>query len=116
MNNLLYRRSILMRMGPLHEERDAWLNPPGAPERVLKDRTLTNLYNALLVFRNVPPPDGRSHPPIKSAAGDFAPRLDVLHQALDYAVCDAYGWEYKILDDDEEILCRLLALNLDRAG
>src|SRR5690606_41400776 len=35
----------------LHAERDAWLNPPGVPESKLKDRTLTNLYNALQVFR-----------------------------------------------------------------
>jgi hypothetical protein len=31
-------------------------------------------------------------------------------------VCHAYGWEYDVLDDDEEILRRLLALNLERAG
>ncbi len=50
------------------------------------------------------------------AAGDFAPRLDALHRALDEAVCDAYGWEYDVLDDEEEILRRLLALNLERAA
>jgi len=100
----------------LHEEREAWLNPPGVPESRLKDRTLTNLYNALLVFREVPPPPGRKHPKIKPAAGDFAPRLDALHRKLDRAVCDAYGWEHAVLDDDEEILRRLLALNLARAG
>lgn len=44
-----------------------------------------------------------------------APRLDELHQALDRAVCDAYGWEYEVLEDEEEILRRLLALNLERA-
>ncbi len=33
------------------KERDAWLNPPGLPEPALKQRTLTNLYNALQVFR-----------------------------------------------------------------
>jgi len=49
-------------------------------------------------------------------AGDFAPRLDALHRKLDRAVCDAYGWEHAVLDDDEEILRRLLALNLARAG
>jgi hypothetical protein len=100
----------------LHEERDAWLNPPDVPEPALKDRTLTNLYNALLVFRGVLPPEGRSHPKIKPAAGNFAPRLDALHRTLDRAVCDAYGWEHAVIDDDEEILRRLLALNLARAG
>lgn len=50
------------------------------------------------------------------AAGDFVPHLDALHRALDRAVCDAYGWEYDVLDDEEEILRRLLALNLERAA
>ena len=53
---------------------------------------------------------------VKPAAADFAPRLDELHQTLDRAVCDAYGWEYAVLEDEEEMLRRLLALNLARAG
>jgi len=53
---------------------------------------------------------------IAPEAGDFAPRLDGLHRTLDRAVCDAYGWNYTILDDEEEILRRLLALNLERAA
>ena len=52
----------------------------------------------------------------KPAAREFAPRLDELHRALDEAVCDAYGWGYAVLDDEEEILRRLLALNLARVG
>ena len=94
----------------LHEERDAWLNPADVSAKALKDRTLTNLYNALQVFR------GRDTMRVKSAAADFAPRLDVLHRALDEAVCDAYGWGHGVLDDEEEILKRLLALNLERAA
>lgn len=90
----------------LHAERDAWLNPADGGD---KDRTLTNLYNALQVFR------GESDMRVKPAAGDFAPRLDVLHRALDEAVCAAYGWHVAVLDDEEEILRRLLALNLARA-
>ena len=92
----------------LHEERAAWLNPGGASERDLKDRTLTNLYNALNVWR------GKEKMRVKDAAADFAPRLDELHNTLDRAVCDAYGWPYEILNDDEEILRLLLALNLER--
>ncbi len=92
----------------LHEERHAWLNPAGKSEKQLKDRTLTNLYNALLVYR------GRDSIKVKPAAGDFAPRLDELHRALDEAVCAAYGWDVAILADEEEILRRLLALNLAR--
>ncbi|MCY3831532.1 MAG: N-6 DNA methylase, partial [Chloroflexi bacterium] len=103
----------------LHEERQAWLNPAdesrrgdsvNRPPAALKDRTLTNLYNALQVFR------GQDSIKTKRAAADFAPRLDELHRALDEAVCDAYGWDYGLLEDEEEILRRLLALNLERAG
>ncbi|MCY3832061.1 MAG: N-6 DNA methylase, partial [Chloroflexi bacterium] len=119
----------------LHHERDAWLNPhlpqadcigdsmnrppPHADElppnslggpRGVKDRTLTNLYNALAVFR------GRDSMKTKEAAADFAPRLDQLHRELDVAVCAAYGWDTAILDDEEEMLRRLLALNLERAA
>ena len=39
-----------------------------------------------------------------------------LHAALDRAVCDTYGWEYAVLDDEEEILRLLLVLNLERAA
>ena len=53
---------------------------------------------------------------VKTSAGEFAPRLDEFHWALDEAVCDAYGWEYALLDDEEKILRRLLALNLARAA
>ena len=70
-------------------KRDAWLNPPGASEGELKKRTLTNLYNQR--------PDW----------------LDLAHRKLDDAVLDAYGWPHDIGDD--EILARLLALNLERA-
>lgn len=74
----------------LVEKRDNWLNPPGASEEELKKRTLTNLYNQRPTW------------------------LDLAHQKLDRAVFDAYGWPYDL--SDEEILARLLALNLERAG
>jgi len=74
----------------LVEKRDRWLNPEGATEQELKKRTLTNLYNARPTW------------------------LDLAHQKLDQAVLEAYGWPYDL--DDEEILERLLALNLERAG
>ena len=53
-------------------------------------RTLTNLYNARPTW------------------------LDNAHRALDAAVAAAYGWPADLAD--EEILERLLALNLERAG
>ena len=55
-----------------------------------KSRTLTNLYNARPTW------------------------LDHAHRKLDEAVCAAYGWPADLSDDD--ILARLLALNLKRAG
>ncbi|HML24423.1 MAG TPA: N-6 DNA methylase [Aggregatilinea sp.] len=103
-------RAINAAAQQLHTEREAWLNPPGVPESRLKKRTLTNLYNALQVFR------GEASGRVETAAGDFAPRLDVLHRTLDEAVCDAYSWPHAILADEEEMLRRLLALNLERAG
>ena len=69
--------------------RDAWLNPPGASEDVLKLRTLTRLYNQRPTW------------------------LANAHRKLDEAVFAAYGWPSDLTD--EEILERLLALNRERA-
>jgi hypothetical protein len=55
----------------------------------LKARTLTNLYNERPTW------------------------LDLAHKKLDAAVFAAYGWEPTM--GDEEILEKLLALNLERA-
>ena len=74
----------------LVEKRDAWLNPPGLSEAELKKRTLTNLYNQRPTW------------------------LDLAHKKLDAAVFAAYGWPADL--SDEEILERLLALNLERAA
>ena len=71
-------------------KRDAWLNPPGAPEAELAKRTLTNLYNARPEW------------------------LADAHRKLeDEAVFAAYGWPATLTD--AEILERLLALNHERA-
>jgi hypothetical protein len=56
----------------------------------LKKRTLTNLYNERPAW------------------------LDVAHQKLDAAVAAAYGWPADL--SDEQILEKLLALNLERAA
>jgi len=99
--------------------RDAWLNPPEWTERVpevvplglatspypdrivakpgfekeLAKRTLTNLYNQRPAW------------------------LAQAHAALDAAVAAAYGWaDWRPDLPDDEILRRLLALNLARAG
>lgn len=113
-------QSISAAAKALHEAREAWLNPPdliaiGATEITLKDRTLTNLYNALVDYRSGKPSSKAG------AAAAFAPRLAQLHDALDYAVLCAYGWEdlmgkLRTPEGDEELLRRLLSLNLERAA
>jgi hypothetical protein len=67
-------------------KRDAWL--AGTDPGDKKPRTLTRLYN------------------------DRPTWLDLAHRTLDAAVCAAYGWPAEM--SDEQILERLLALNLER--
>jgi len=107
----------------LNALRENWLNPPEWTERMpevvplgldkspypdrivpraglsdadakaLQKRTLTNLYNQRPAW------------------------LAMAHEALDAAVAAAYGWaDYTPEMNDDEILARLLALNLQRAG
>jgi hypothetical protein len=107
----------------LNDLRENWLNPPEwthkvpevtplgldkspYPDRIepkpgiseadlkaLQKRTLTNLYNAKPAW------------------------LQMAHQQLDQAVAAAYGWtDYTADMPDDEILKRLLALNLARAS
>jgi hypothetical protein len=103
----------------LNDLRDNWLNPAEWTERVpeviplgmasspypdrilpkhghekdLAERTLTKLYNQRPAW------------------------LTAVHQALDQAVARAYGWtDYTPAMPDDEILKRLLALNLERVG
>jgi type II restriction/modification system DNA methylase subunit YeeA len=113
----------------LHEERDAWLNPPDdllngpARQKLLRDRTLTNLYNAVEEYRQRKNGENNgSNGPRKTqtAAQAFAPRLAELHDTLDRAVLAAYGWDHlatvlRTPEGDEELLRCLLALNLARA-
>ena len=95
----------------LNELRENWLNPPdlvkrvpevvaGYPDRILpvddkaaailKNRTLTKLYNERPAW------------------------LDHAHKDLDTAVASAYGWEGELSDD--AILERLFKLNQERAA
>lgn len=73
----------------LVEQRDRWLNAEGLSDAEKKKRTLTNLYNQRPTW------------------------LDLAHKRLDEAVFAAYGWTSDL--SDEEILERLLALNLERS-
>ena len=74
----------------LNSLREGWLNPPRVSAAELRKRKLTNLYNQRPTW------------------------LDNTHAKLDAAVADAYGWPADLTDT--EILERLLALNLERAG
>ena len=82
-------RAVAVAAVELVAKRDAWFNPTGALDVERKQRTLTALYNARPSW------------------------LDLAHRALDAAVLAAYGWPVDLSDD--EILARLLALNLERA-
>ena len=73
----------------LNELREGWLNPRGADAAVLGRRTLTNLYNERPTW------------------------LERAHARMDQAVHAAYGWPHPL--GDEEILERLIALNLSRS-
>jgi len=83
------RDTVAAAAAELHRLRTAWLHPPGASEADLKKRTLTNLYNARAGW------------------------LSNAHATLDAAVAAAYGWPDDL--SDEDLLARLLALNLERA-
>ncbi len=91
------RQAIAAAAKSLNELRETWLNPfdelgrpylEGSAE--LKRRTLTNLYNQNPTW------------------------LQNAHANLDAAVAVAYGWPPDL--PEEEILARLLALNLKRAA
>lgn len=73
----------------LVERRDRWLNADGLSDADKKKRTLTNLYN---------------EPPTW---------LELAHKKIDDAVFAAYGWKSDM--SDEEILAKLLELNLERS-
>ena len=100
-------RTIAQATQKIVEQRERWLNPQtsevfaehprsegrgGKTSEVSrnKKRTLTDLYNARPTW------------------------LELAHKKLDEAVFAAYGWPSDL--SDEEILERLLALNLERAG
>ncbi|MFO7540117.1 MAG: hypothetical protein R6X32_18915, partial [Chloroflexota bacterium] len=109
--------------------REAWLNPPrdglyaglgAAYDKMLKKRTLTNLYNGLVYYRQTVTaghlfdPDEFAKVTRQSVSRADIQELDDIHAALDQAVLDAYGWPHRL--SDEQILEHLLALNLERAA
>jgi hypothetical protein len=83
------REAVAEAARELDRLRNGWLNPPGVPAADLATRTLTNLYNARPAW------------------------LAQAHERLDAAVLAAYGWPDHV--DAEDLLARLLGLNLSRA-
>jgi hypothetical protein len=71
---------------------------------------MTELYNVLASLRSGKPLDDRERDIHERGLVSI---LKGLHDDLDRAVCDAYGWEHDI--SDEEILQRLVAPNYERA-
>lgn len=111
----------------LDQFRTAWLNPPPTQDKTisvaeakrLNNLTLTNLYNALTLYRAAF--KGKLQDRIRWAKEtkniinlEQIDELDHIHNSLDRAVLDAYGWPHHLTD--EQILERLLALNLERAA
>ena len=90
------RAAISEAANELNQLRENWLNPtdmlgqPALSESQQRRRTLTNLYNENPTW------------------------LRNAHAKIDAAVADAYGWPDDLTD--EQILDRLLALNLERAA
>ncbi len=84
------RDAIASAAAELNRLRENWLNPADVGTAELRRRTLTNLYNQRPTW------------------------LANVHDALDAAVADAYGWPADL--DDQQLLGQLLALNLKRAA
>ena len=84
------RAAIAAAAAELNRLRENWLNPADVSAAELRRRTLTNLYNQRPTW------------------------LANAHATLDAAVADAYGWPAD--SPDQQILERLLALNLERAA
>ena len=72
----------------LVRKRDAWLSATVIQHGKTRIRTMTNLYNDRPVW------------------------LDIAHEKLDKTVFNAYHWPHEL--SDEQILKRLLDLNLER--
>lgn len=68
-----------------------------------KNLGLTDMYNLLAGYRT----SGQEHVTGVATLADA-------HALLDQAVAAAYGWEWPM--EEEEVLAKLLALNLERAG
>ena len=88
--NEMYLTEISDAARDLEEARSIWLKPEDTALVQMGERTLTKLYN------------------------EFPEWLRLAHERIDKAVFQAYGWPADL--EPEEILTRLLELNMKRAG
>ena len=115
-NSVVFRRfpfpdpsdAIRARLRDLGEELDATRKIVQAEH---PDLTLTGLYNVLEKVRNQTPLDARDED-VKDRGRVLI--LKDLHDQIDRATADAYGWPHDL--SDEQILERLVALNAEQAA
>lgn len=107
----------------LHSWRENYLHPAAPPagvvdpafENLLKQRTLTNLYNGLTYYQQTAAGGEPFDPQLfETATGGGATLTQIeelhhLHTALDAAVLQAYGWDSSL--SEAEILVQLWQLN-----
>ena len=103
----------------LNDLRESWLNPAEWTDRV-PEVTPLGMTSSPYPNRILPKPGHEKDLAERTLTKLYNQRpawLDAAHKTLDQAVAHAYGWtDYTAAMPDEEILKRLLALNLERAG
>ncbi len=103
----------------LNDLRDNWLNPQEWTDRV-PEVTPLGMNKSPYPDRILPKPGHEKDLAERTLTKLYNQRpawLDASHKAFDMAVAQAYGWsDYTAAMPDEEILKRLLALNLERTG
>ena len=129
-----HRAAIAAAAKELNELRERWLNPPEwTVERILEfpgsangpwsryidpNPSTRNIPIGLVRYPRLEPRDAECAAKLKKRTltnlyNERPAWLDLAHKKLDAAVAAAYGWPADL--SDEQILERLLALNLERA-
>ena len=129
-----HRAVIAAAAKELNELRERWLNPPewtqtrtlefpgsvnGLWARYIDPSTINQPSTGLVRYPRLEPRDADCAAKLKKRTltnlyNERPAWLDFAHKKLDAAVAAAYGWPADLTDD--QILERLLALNLERAA
>jgi type II restriction/modification system DNA methylase subunit YeeA len=94
----------------LDELRNNWLNPPDLVVRVPE---VVECYPDRILPKNEEAAQVLKRRTLTNLSNERPSWLNNAHRELDEAVADAYGWKPDMSDD--EMLTKLLALNLERA-